>query len=126
MTKPNPKVAKVAELAKDIRIGMLTTVDAEGNFISRPIAQQEVEFDGNLWFFSNRKARKMEHIAANPAVSVTLTSSSVWISLSGTAEVVEDVAKAEELWNPFVEGWFPQGPQDDSVVLVKFTSDTAE
>jgi len=126
MSEPSHEVTKVAELAKDIRIGMLTTIDAEGSFISRPMAQQEVEFDGNLWFFSNRKARKIEHIAANPAVSVTLSSGSVWISMSGIAEVVEDAAKAEELWNPVLEGWFPQGPQDDSVVLVKFTSDTAE
>jgi len=41
-------VRKVAELAKDIRIGMLTTVDADGTFTSRPMGQQEVEFDGDL------------------------------------------------------------------------------
>ena len=126
MTEAGSEISKVADLAKDIRIGMLTTVDQHGHFVSRPMAQQEVEFDGNLWFFSNRKARKVEHITANPAVSVTLSSNDTWISLSGTAEVVEDDAKADELWNPFVEAWFPQGPHDDSVVLVKFTSDTAE
>jgi general stress protein 26 len=126
MTETAPDVAKVAELTKDIRIGMLTTVDEDGHFVSRPMAQQEVEFDGDLWFFSNSKARKISHIAANPAVSVTLSSNDTWVSLSGTATVVEDDAKAEELWNPFVEAWFPQGPHDDSVVLVKFTSDTAE
>ncbi len=119
-------VQKVAELAKDIRIAMLTTVDEHGHFVSRPMAQQEVEFDGNLWFFSSKSARKVSHLSANPAVSVTLSSRDVWISLSGTAEVVSDAAKAEELWNPMIEGWFPQGPHDDSVVLVKFTGDTAE
>jgi len=122
----NEGVAKVAELAKDIRVGMLTTIDENGHFVSRPMAQQEVEFDGNLWFFSSSKARKVAHIKENPAVSVTLSSRDNWISLSGTAEIVEDDAKADELWNSFIEGWFPQGPHDDSVVLVKFTSDTAE
>jgi len=126
MPAASPEVAKVVELAKDIRVGMLTTVDENGHFVSRPMAQQEVEFDGNLWFFSNNQARKVAHIAANPAVSVTLSSKDNWISLSGTAEIVRDDAKAEELWNPFVEAWFPQGPHDDSVVLIKFTSDTAE
>ena len=27
--------------------------------------------------------------------------------------------RAEELWNPFVEAWLPQGPTDPSVVLIK-------
>ena len=126
MTDTQSDVTRVAELAKAIRIGMLTTIDEDGHFVSRPMAQQEVEFDGNLWFFSNRKARKVAHLAANPSASVTLSSNDTWISLNGTAEVVEDDAKADELWNPFVEAWFPQGPHDESVVLVKFTSDTAE
>ena len=30
---------------------MLTTVDADGHLTARPMAQQEVEFDGDLWFF---------------------------------------------------------------------------
>ena len=126
MTDTQPDVTRVAELAKDIRIGMLTTIDEDGHFVSRPMAQQEVEFDGNLWFFSNRKARKVAHLSANPSASVTLSSNDTWISLNGTAEVVEDDLKADQLWNPFVEAWFPQGPHDESVVLVKFTSDTAE
>ena len=80
-------VAKVAELAKDIRITMLTTVDADGHFISRPMAQQEVEFDGDMWFFAERDSRKVQQITANPQVGVTLTSNTTWISLFGTAEV---------------------------------------
>ena len=126
MSDTTADISKVAELAKDIRIAMLTTIDAEGHFVSRPMAQQEVEFDGDLWFFTSAKARKIEHLAANRAALVTLSSSDVWVSLSGTAEVVEDDAKAQELWNTFVESWFPQGPLDESVVLVKFTGETAE
>ena len=41
------------------------------------------------------------------------------MSLTGDAEVVEDAAKKRELWNSAVEAWFPQGPDDDSVVLLK-------
>ena len=126
MVETNTGVAKVAELAKDIRVGMLTTIDEEGHFVSRPMAQQEVEFDGDLWFFAERDSRKVAHIAAQPLVSVTLTSNDTWISLCGTARVVTDVAKAKELWNPFVEAWLPQGPEDPSVVLIEFSSDTAE
>ena len=126
MSDQDSDVMKVAEMAKDIRIGMLTTVDADGRFISRPLAQQEVEFDGDLWFFAERDSRKVGHIAARPQVGVTLSSNDTWISLVGTAQVVDDPAKAKDLWNTWVEAWMPQGPEDPNVVLIKVTADSAE
>jgi len=126
MTETPADVKKVADLAKDIRIGMMTTVDADGHFISRPMAQQEVEFDGDLWFFAERGSRKVAHIAANPHVGITLTSGDTWISIDGEAEVVDDRSKARELWNSWVEAWMPQGPEDPSVVLIKVNGHSAE
>ncbi len=105
---------------------MFTTIDEHGHFVSRPMAQQEVEFDGDLWFFADSGSRKVTHLKANPAVGVTLASNDTWISLSGTAEVVHDAGKTKELWNAWVEAWMPQGPEDASVVLIKFNADTAE
>jgi general stress protein 26 len=119
-------VRKVAELAKGIKIGMLTTIDADGQPVSRPMAQQEVEFDGDLWFFVERGSRKVAQIEADPRVNVTLASGSTWMSLRGTGHVVSDLAKARELWNPWVEAWMPQGPQDPSVALLKVSVEGAE
>ncbi len=119
-------VAKLVELTKDIKITMFTTVDAEGHFVSRPMAQQLTEPDGDLWFFAERDSRVVEEITANPHVGLTLSSNDTWISIDGTAEVVDDSAKAKELWNAFVEAWLPQGPDDPSVVLIKVDPHTAE
>ena len=126
MSDTGNEVAKVVDLAKDIHVSMLTTVDAEGHFVSRPMGQQEVEADGSLWFFAERASRKVAHIAANPYVNVSLVSNDTWVSISGTARIVDDAAKAEELWNPFVEAWLPQGPNDPSVVLIEVDGETAE
>ena len=68
------------------------------------MAQHLVEPDGDLWFFAERDSRVVEQLTANPHVGLTLTSSDTWISIDGTAEVVEDQAKKEELWN---SGWRP-------------------
>ena len=119
-------VAKLVELTKDIKITMFTTVDAEGHFVSRPMAQQLTEPDGDLWFFAERESRVVEEITANSHVSLTLSSNDTWISIDGDAHVVDDSAKAKELWNPFVEAWLPQGPEDPSVVLIKVDAHTAE
>ena len=120
------QVAKLAELARDIRIAMLTTIDAEGHFVARPMAQQEVEFDGDLWFFAETSSSLVAQIAVNPHVGVTLSSCDTWISIDGDAEVVDDRAKAKDLWNAWVEAWLPQGPDDPSVTLVKVNGHSAE
>jgi general stress protein 26 len=119
-------VAKLVELTKDINITMFTTVDADGHFVSRPMAQHLVEPDGDLWFFAERDSRVVEQITANSHVGLTLTSRDTWISVDGDAAVVEDQSKKHELWNSWVEAWLPQGPDDANVVLIKVDAHTAE
>jgi general stress protein 26 len=116
----------VADLMKGQRIGMLTTTDPQGTLISRPMALQEVEFDGDLWFFAERTSRKVQHVRTAPQVNVTVGSGSTWVSLTGTATVVDDAVKKRELWNGAVEAWFPDGPDDDAVVLLKVDATSAE
>lgn len=125
MPDVTPEVAKLAELMKDIRIAMLTTVDADGHFTSRPMAQQEIEYDGDLWFLTD-SAHLVDQVRASSHVGVTLSSASTWISIDGEVEVVDDPAKLRELWNQWVEAWIPQGPDDPSVKLLKVIGHSAE
>jgi general stress protein 26 len=117
---------KVAELLKGKRFGFLTTITMDGRLTSRPMTLQEVEFDGDLWFFAERDSTPVEQIAASPEVNVGVGSGGNWVSLTGNAVVVEDAAQKRELWNSAVEAWFPQGPDDDSVVLIKVQAQSAE
>ncbi|MGY1737360.1 pyridoxamine 5'-phosphate oxidase family protein [Geodermatophilus sp. SYSU D00684] len=125
-TDSQDATAKVAGLIKGQRFGFLTTTMPDGRLTSRPMALQEVEFDGGLWFFAEHDAPWLAHIRASPQVNVGIGSGGTWVSLTGTARVVDDVAKKKELWNGGVEAWLPQGPEDPSVVLVKVDGDTAE
>ena len=117
---------KVAELLQGERFGFLTTITMDGRLTSRPMTLQEVEFDGDLWFFAERDSNPVQHIAASPEVNVGVGSGGSWVSLTGDAVVVDDVAKKRELWNSAVEAWFPQGPDGDSVVLIKVEAGSAE
>jgi general stress protein 26 len=116
----------VAELLKRERFGFLTTITVDGRLTSRPMTLQEAEFDGDLWFFAERDSNPVRHIAASPEVNLGAGSGGSWVSLTGDAEVVEDAARKRELWNSAVEARFPQGPDDDSVVLIKVHADSAE
>ena len=127
MSDESPNSAgTVAELLRGQRFGMLTTTESDGTLISRPMAMQEVEFDGDLWFFAARDSRLIAHISARPQVNVAVGSSSTWVSLRGTGVVVLDAAKKQELWNRAVEAWFPDGPDDDGVVLLRVQAESAE
>lgn len=53
-------------------------------------------------------------------------SSDSWVSLTGHAVVIDDLAKKEELWNSVVGAWVPNGPEDPDVVLLRVDAASAE
>lgn len=118
----------VADLVGDADVAMLTTTNAEGRHHSRPMALQEVEFDGDLWFFALEDSAKVAQIAATPEVGVSFSDSGhhSWTSIAGRAHVVRDRAKAEELYTPVLQAWFPDGLDTPGLVLIKVEADTAE
>ncbi|QNE45557.1 pyridoxamine 5'-phosphate oxidase family protein [Glaciihabitans sp. INWT7] len=126
MTANQEEIATVAELIKASRIALLTTINNHGQLTSRPLAVQEVEFDGDLWFFSQDPSDKTTEIAANAQVNVSLESGKGYVSIAGTAEIVHDAAKVDELWSKRVEAWFPEGKEDPSIALIKVHADSAE
>jgi general stress protein 26 len=119
-------IAKVRDLVKHNRMAMLTTVDGDGALVSRPMAVQEIEFDGDLWFFADGAGAAVDQVRRNPQANVSFSSGSSWLSIAGQVAVVDDDAKIRELWNPVVEAWFPDGPETPGLVLLRVDADTAE
>jgi len=121
-------IAKVAELIKDINVAMLTTEAEDGLLHSRPMATQKTEFDGTLWFFTGLSTGKISELDWNPEVNVSYAEPghSRYVSVSGTAEIVDDRAKMEELWSDIYKAWFPQGLDDPDVCLMKVEVTFAE
>lgn len=125
MTDTTP-TQRVAELIKNFRFAMFTTRNANDRLVSHPLTVQETEFDGDLWFLVSRSASLVADIEKDERVGISLSSNDSWVSLSGTAELVEDRAKITELWSPTVEAWFTDGPDDPDVGLLKFSAESAE
>ena len=119
-------ISKVTDIINDSRIGMLTTINADGALVSRPLAVQEVKDDGDMWFFTSADSSQVAHVRANPAVNVSFGKRTEWVSVAGTAEVVTDRQKIHDMWNQAVEAWFPDGPDTPEVVLLHVDSDSAE
>lgn len=118
-------IKKVAELMKGAKTCMLATM-SDGRIVSRPMAVQSVEFDGDLWFFTYDTTDKIQEIAANPAANVAFESGNSWVSLSGNAELIHDRQKAEELWSPLLKAWFPGELEEPGLALLKIHATSAE
>ena len=124
MPDPNGR-AKLVDLLKDLPIAMFTTYGGSG-VRSVPMARQQVEPDAEMWFIASRDSQHVADIQAEPQVSLTFSSRDTWVALTGTAAVVEDKAKLEELWNTFAEAWLPGGPDNPNAVLLKVDVAEAE
>lgn len=118
-------IKKVAEIMNGATIGTLTTLDGE-RLVSRPMGLQKLEFDGDLWFFTYKQSNKVSEIAKNPNVNIAFENNNSWISIAGTAEIVDDTAKEKELWNPFLKAWFEDGLDTEGLTLLKVSADAAE
>ena len=117
---------KVRELIKDSRVAMLATLDAEGRIVSQPMATQDVEPDADLWFIAERSSEKVANIRREPRVNVSFSSGDSWVSVAGTAEVVDDVERLRDLWNTFTDAWMEGGPENPENILIRVSADTAE
>ena len=68
-------IRKVAELIKGIKFAMMTTVSDDGKLYSRPMSTQEVEFDGDAWFFTADDSEKVRDLADKPQVNLAYSKS---------------------------------------------------
>ena len=111
----------------DLRIAMFTTVTDDGTLRSIPMARQDTDLDpAEMWFITAKDTEHTRDVQQRPDVQLTFSSSDSWVALTGRAEVVDDTAKLEELWNTFAEAWLPEGPDGDRSTLLKVRVDRAE
>ena len=120
---------KLRELVMDIDFCMLTTIDEDRDLHSRPMSVNgEIDPDGDLWFFTSASSHKVSEIAKSPKVNVSFADpdNQHYVSISGTAELITDRAKIDELWKPEFKMWFPNGKDDPDVALLRVNLEKAE
>ena len=120
---------KLRELVKDIDFCMLTTVDENNDLHSRPMSVNgDIDPDGDLWFFTNVSSHKVSEIARLPKVNVSFADpeNQHYVSITGTAQLVRDRDKIEELWKPEFKMWFPEGKDDPEIALLRVNLEKAE
>jgi general stress protein 26 len=125
----NQDIKKIRDLIKDIDYAMLTTIDSEGKLHSRPMStNREVEFNGDVWFFTYASSLKVDEVNRHHEVNVSYAApnKNSYVSLTGTAEIVRDKDKLKELWQPQLKAWFPKELDEPDIALLKVNVEKAE
>jgi general stress protein 26 len=87
------------------------------------MSTQEVDEEGNLWFMSKKSSEKNEEIQQDDDVQLFYSnkSSSEYVSVYGKATILQDKAKAKEMWSPILKTWFTEGVDDPELTIIKVT-----
>jgi general stress protein 26 len=127
MTTKSGQIDHIWEIAEKIKTCMLVTLSAD-KLRSRPMHAMLDREAGCLWFITDPRGGKDEEIRAAPDVCLAFadTDSNTYLSITGRAEVLRDVAKARELWSSEAQAWWPKGPTDPEVRVLRVIPDSAE
>lgn len=106
---------------RKLRVAMMTTFAPDGSIRSRPMTLQDLEPDGTMWFFAAADSEVSEVVSRDARINVAFAdhADSFYASFSGRAFAVHDLEKAQALWSPFAAAWFPGGPADPSLWLLR-------
>jgi len=119
---------KVRDLIKGISIAMMATRGNDGQLHARPMGTIDVEFDGTIWFFADQHSGKIHEISDDSDVLLTYADEGRqhYLSITGRASVLHDPGKVAELWSESARVWFPKGPKDPGLALIRVDVDNAE
>jgi general stress protein 26 len=126
MTETNDD-AKLWSLIKTIEVAMMVTEDA-GVLRSRPMAMVQKQFDGTLWFFTRASSHVAGEVAAEQRVNISFAhpGKNDYVSVSGTAALVQDRATIDAHWAESLRTWFPKGKDDPDIAMLKVSVQQAE
>jgi general stress protein 26 len=121
----SPELDQMCKLIEPMPIGMLTSLDHDGQLVSRPIPAAAMDDEGALWLYTDLLAAR-----ADPVRCVNLSfgnhATASYLSLSGEGRVETDRTRIAALWAPFASPWFPEGPASPRIALLKFIPRTAD
>ena len=128
-TQGREAISTIAEHLREIDICMLATRGEDGELHARPMSNNgKVDWDGSSLFFAPADGRLVAEIERDPAVVTTYRAADrfAWVALSGRASLVDDAGEKRRNWLEDLDRWFPNGPDDPNVALIRVDATYAQ
>ena len=122
-------IPQIAALLSEIDICVFATRDETGQLHSRPMSNNgQVEWDGRSWFFAPADGRLVAELRADPSAVLAYRAEEgfTFVSVSGKAAIESDVELKKRYWLSELERWFPDGPDDANVALIRLDAESVE
>jgi general stress protein 26 len=113
-------IDKIRKIAKSARVGFLGTCEDGSPVRFDPMAIQDVDALGVVWFLSARSSEKNRRISLDPHVHLLISNpaDSQYLSLLGTASISDSPTLREQCWSPLAKTWFPGGVNDPELTVI--------
>jgi len=112
------ELTRMARLIDGMSVAMLTHLSHDGYLVSRPMAPLALDGDSALWFFVDRTAQRSEQLRS-VNLSFVDAAKSIFVSISGHAEIIGNRERIAEMWTPLAKPWFPEGAESANLALLK-------
>ena len=113
-------INRVWHVIERVGICMMTTRFG-GGLRARPLESRPDRDKNVIWFLTDRRGLKDDEVEAHPEVCLTFLypKEKVYLSVTGRAFVSIDPGKAKGLWNEEQQAWWPEGPTDPNVRVMR-------
>jgi general stress protein 26 len=128
------KLEQLYELIDGIEVAMLTTRNADGTLVSRPMQTQARRAGTDLWFMTSVDSGKISDLIADPHVNLGYykDGSREYVSVSGLAHVTQDKSLIHQLYKADWKAWLGDeggdrngGPNDPRIALIEVKAESA-
>ncbi len=130
MTSSSDTHETLWDLIKDTRFGMFTHRHSDGMLHSYPLTTQNKSMDEGsvLYFFVPHSGEVAQRVQGDAKVNIAYANpdKDSYVSVSGTAAIVDDLGKKDALWSSMAQAWFPGGAKDPNLALIQVQIAEAE
>lgn len=111
----------LAERMRDIDIAILSTRAANGAIAGRPMSNnQDVEYDGDSYYFTNGDTQTVADIERDPQVGLGFQGKHwFYVAVEGRAELIRDKAQFEAHWTKDLDIWFKDGVDTPGLTMIR-------
>jgi general stress protein 26 len=122
----NSKLHRVWGLIEKVGVCMLTT-RFPGGLRARPVEARPEREAGLIWFVTDVRGLKDDEIEQSPDVCLVFVDpkDKAYLSVTARAQVLDDHAKAREIWKKTDDIWW-RGPDDPNVRVLRVVPSRAE
>jgi general stress protein 26 len=120
-------IDRVWDIIEKVGIAMLTT-RFSGGLRARPLEARPDRDAGIIWFLTDSRSGKDDEVALAPDIGIVFIDSdaNAYLSITARGEILRDPAKAAEIWKSTDLIWWPDGPEDPAVRLLRVDPGMAE